>query len=40
MVANTSVIKFPGFHNPEKETEEIQKNLRQKKIQKVQKDPT
>ena len=44
MVANSNlsaVIKFPGLHNHEEETEEIQKeNIRQKMIQKVQKDPT
>ena len=44
MVANSNlsaVINFPGLHNQEEETEEIQKeNIRQKMIQKVQKDPT
>ena len=44
MVANSNlsaVIKLPRFHNHEVETEEIQnENIRQKMIQKVQKDPT
>ena len=44
MVANSNlsaVIKFPGLHNHEEETEEIQnENIRQKMIQKLQKDPT